>query len=124
MRVPVFHRRRCVKGVKVSVLLSRFFLRVECLLRRFVPMHPPPPVSSFRRDIRHLLDATRLPLIRSMPSPCLPLSLTPPAQVENGTCKATLVDSVTAAYRVAGDYCGLDILSETFNDEHCRSNAP
>lgn len=41
-------------------------------------------------------------------------------KVENGTCKATLVDSVTAQYRVADEYCGLDILLETFNDEHCE----
>eukprot|EP00752_Nemacystus_decipiens_P004321 g3946.t1 len=38
--------------------------------------------------------------------------------VTNGTCKATLVDSVTAQYRVADEYCGLDILPDTFNDEH------
>lgn len=42
------------------------------------------------------------------------------SKVENGTCKATLVDSLTAKYRVADDYCGLDILYETFNDEHCE----
>eukprot|EP00904_Undaria_pinnatifida_P014241 jgi/Undpi1/9948/HiC_scaffold_28.g12402.m1 len=39
------------------------------------------------------------------------------ALVENGTCKATLVDSATAEYRVANDFCGLDILPDTFNAE-------
>eukprot|EP00904_Undaria_pinnatifida_P014240 jgi/Undpi1/9947/HiC_scaffold_28.g12401.m1 len=37
--------------------------------------------------------------------------------VANGTCKATIMDSATAAYRVANDYCGLDVLPETFNAE-------
>eukprot|EP00903_Cladosiphon_okamuranus_P014086 g13093.t1 len=40
------------------------------------------------------------------------------ALVENGTCKATVVDFVAAQYRVADEYCGLDILPDTFNDEH------
>ncbi|CBJ28350.1 conserved unknown protein [Ectocarpus siliculosus] len=38
--------------------------------------------------------------------------------VDNETVKVTLVDSITAAYRVADEYCGLDILSETFNKGH------
>ncbi|CAM9570734.1 unnamed protein product, partial [Scytosiphon promiscuus] len=38
--------------------------------------------------------------------------------VMNGTCKATLVDSVTAEFQVGDEYCGLDILLETFNDQH------
>ncbi|CAB1099788.1 unnamed protein product [Ectocarpus sp. CCAP 1310/34] len=38
--------------------------------------------------------------------------------VKNETVKVTLVDSITAAYRVADEYCGLDILSDTFNKRH------
>lgn len=39
----------------------------------------------------------------------------------NGTCKATIMDSATAAYRVANEYCGLDVLPETFNAEQCEA---
>lgn len=45
-------------------------------------------------------------------------------QVENGTCKATLVDSATAEFRVANDFCGLEILPETFKAEQCEPQMP
>ncbi|CAM9520701.1 unnamed protein product [Ascophyllum nodosum] len=38
--------------------------------------------------------------------------------VANGTCKVTVMDAVTAAYRVANDFCNLDIIDETFNIEN------
>ncbi|CAM9520631.1 unnamed protein product [Ascophyllum nodosum] len=38
--------------------------------------------------------------------------------VENGTCKVTILDSVTAEYRVANAFCDLEILPDTFNTEH------
>ena len=31
------------------------------------------------------------------------------------------MDSATAAYRVANEYCGLDVLPETFNAEQCEA---
>ena len=42
-------------------------------------------------------------------------------KVENGTCKATVIDSATAEYRVANDFCGLGILPETFRAEQCET---
>lgn len=41
-------------------------------------------------------------------------------QVQNGTTKATLEESVTAEYRVSEDYCGLEMLPDTFNPQHCK----
>ena len=41
-------------------------------------------------------------------------------KVANGTCKVTVMDAVTAAYRVANDFCNLEIIDETFNIENCE----
>lgn len=41
-------------------------------------------------------------------------------QVANGTCTTTILDSVTAAYHVAYNYCSLDILPDKFVVKECE----
>lgn len=45
-------------------------------------------------------------------------------KVMDGEAVVTIMDSATAEYQVLNQYCGLALLSDTYNPQHCECHDP